>query len=75
MKRIQDESHSQYFDFLRMRKLSYDRNPSKQNENDPRWRTTGLSYVDIILLFCTRVVLSTWITLVRQFANQKVKSL
>ena len=35
--------------------------------------TTGLSFVK--MLFCTRVVLFTWITIViRQFANEKVKN-
>ena len=36
--------------------------------------TTGLSFVK--MLFCTRVVLFTWITtVIRQFANEKVKNL
>ena len=35
--------------------------------------TTGLSFLK--MLFCTRVVLFTWITIViRQFANEKVKN-
>ena len=64
VERIQDESHSQFFDFL-VRKLSYDPNPSKQNycvqnkkEKHPQKSSFRFTYVKVWL---TEVFALPWL--------------